>query len=38
MFIAIPWVFFADAGMMPIISTLVGVGVILNAAMTRPVG
>jgi len=38
MFIAIPWVFFADAGMMPTISTLVGVGVILNAAMTRPVG
>ena len=37
MFVAIPWVFFSDAGMMPIISTIVGAGIILNAALTRPV-
>lgn len=38
MFIAIPWAFFSDAGMMPIISTIVGVGIILNAALTRQTG
>jgi hypothetical protein len=38
MFVLIPWVFFRDAGMMPIIATIVGVGIILNAALTRPVG
>ena len=38
MFVAIPWVFFRDAGMMPIIATIVGLGIILNAALSGPVG
>lgn len=37
MFIVIPWTFFSDAGMMPIVATLVGAGIVLNAALTRPI-
>lgn len=37
-FIVIPWLFFADAGIMPLIATGVGVGVLVNTALTRPAG
>lgn len=36
-FIAIPWLFFRDAGIMPWAATAVGVGVLLNAVFTREV-
>ena len=36
-FIAIPWLFFRDAGAMPWAATAVGVGVLLNTLFTREV-
>ena len=37
LFIAIPWLFFRDAGAMPWAATAVGVGVLLNTLFTREV-
>ena len=37
LFIAIPWLFFRDAGPMPLVATAVGVGVLLNTLFTREV-
>jgi hypothetical protein len=36
-FIAIPWLFFRDAGAMPWAATAVGVGVLVNTLFTREV-
>ena len=36
-FIAIPWIFFRDAGAMPWATTAVGVGVLVNTLLTREV-
>ena len=36
-FILVPWLFFRDAGAMPWVATLVGVGVLLNTTFTREV-
>lgn len=37
LFVAIPWLFFRDAGAMPLAATAVGVGVLLNTLFTREV-
>lgn len=37
LFIAIPWLFFRDAGAMPWAATAVGAGVLLNTLFTREV-
>jgi hypothetical protein len=37
LFIAIPWLFFREAGAMPLAATAVGLGVLLNTLLTRQV-
>ena len=36
-FILVPWLFFGDAGAMPWVATIVGVGVMVNTTLTREV-
>lgn len=35
LFVAVPWLFFRDAGAMPYAATAVGLGVLLNTLLTR---
>ncbi|HEX9811762.1 MAG TPA: hypothetical protein VGA88_06720 [Burkholderiales bacterium] len=36
-FIIVPWVFFADARAMPWLLSAIGIAIVLNASLTRPV-
>lgn len=36
-FIIVPWIFFAEAGAMPYVLSALGVGVVANALLSRPV-
>ena len=35
-FIAVPWLFFAEAGAMPYVLSAIGDGIFVNASLTRP--
>ncbi|MBT5559661.1 MAG: hypothetical protein HOJ88_07190 [Proteobacteria bacterium] len=35
-FIVVPWYFFSDAGLMPWVATVVGVGAVINSFLTKP--